>query len=111
MTSKKLVIADPENILWQKLEGLPEGVLVKILMCNEKTGAMSLLAKTDKKMKRAKHKHPSDVHTFVLQGKVVDKKVGEIRKGMYCFFPANVEHGPEETEAGTILFLYASGPI
>ncbi len=59
----------------------------------------------------AKHKHPSDCHALVLEGKLVDEKVGEIKKGMYCFFPANVEHGPEELEAGTVLFLYANGPL
>ncbi|MCW4001931.1 MAG: cupin domain-containing protein [Candidatus Bathyarchaeota archaeon] len=96
---------------WKSLETLPEGALVKILMRDENTGAMAPIAKTDKKMKAANHKHPSDCHALVLEGKLVDQKVGEIKKGMYRFFPADVEHGPEEVDAGTPLFLYANGPL
>jgi len=111
MTSKKMVVADPEKMDWESLETLPKGALVKILMRDENTGAMALIAKTDEKMKEDKHKHPSDCHALVLEGKLVDQKMGEIKKGMYCFFPADVEHGPEEVDAGTILFLYANGPL
>jgi quercetin dioxygenase-like cupin family protein len=80
-------------------------------MHDENTGAMALIAKTDKKMKADRHKHPSDCHVLVLEGKLVDQKMGAIKKGMYCFYPANVGHVPEEVDAGTILFLYANGPL
>jgi len=110
-SKKKLVVADPEKMEWGSLETLPKGTWVKILMRDEETGAMALIAKTEKGMKVGKHKHPSDCHALVLEGKLVDGEAGEIKKGMYCFFPANVEHGPEEVEAGTVLFLYANGPL
>ena len=111
MAIKKMVVAVPAKMEWECLEQLPKGALVKILMRDEETGAMALIAKTEKSMKEGKHKHPSDCHAFVLEGKLVDEKVGEIKKGMYCFFPANVEHGPEEIDAGTVLFVYANGPL
>lgn len=111
MTSKRMVVADPEKLDWKSLETLPKGALVKILMRDENTGAMALIAKTDKKIEADRHKHPSDCHALVLEGKLVDQKMGEIKKGMYCFFPANAEHGPEEIDAGTILFLYVNGSL
>ncbi len=106
-----MVVADPKKMEWDTLETLPKGVVVKMLMHDQETGAMALIAKTDKSMKIDKHKHPSDCHTLVLEGKLFDQKEGEIKKGMYCFFPANVEHGPEEIDAGTILFLFTTGPL
>ena len=106
-----MVVADPELMDWQKLETLPKEVCVKILMHNKQTGAMALIGKIEKSMKVGKHKHPSDCHALVLEGKLVDEKAGEIKTGMYCFFPANVEHGPEEVEKGTVLFLYANGSL
>ena len=111
MGNKKIVVADPEKMEWESLEQAPKGTLVKILMRDEETGVMTLIAKTEKSMKAAKHKHPSDCHVLVLEGKLIDEKMGEIKKGMYCFFPANVEHGPETTDEGTIFFLYANGPL
>ncbi len=111
MTNKKLVGVDPEKMEWGSLETLPKGAWVKILMRDEETGAMALIVKTEKNMEVGKHKHPSDCHVLVLEGKLVDEKVGEIKKGMYCFFPANVEHGSEELKAGTVLFSYANGPL
>ena len=111
MKSKDLVVADPEKMEWESLETLPKGVRAKILMRDEETGAMAVIVKTKRSMKVGKHKHPSDCHTLILEGKLVDGKVGEIKKGIYCFFPANVEHGPKEIEAGTILFLYANGQL
>lgn len=111
MINREFVVADSEKMKWENLEQFPKGVMVKILMRDKDTGAMALLAKTNEKMKRAKHKHPSDCHTLVLKGKMLDEKVGLIKKGMYCFFPANAEHGPEEIDAGTVLLLFANGPI
>ena len=111
MTIKEIVVADSETIEWDNLEFLPKEVFVKVLMRDEDTGAMALMVKTEKKLKAAKHKHPSDCQILVFEGKLVDGKVGELTKGTYCFFPANVDHGPEEIDAGTMFFLYANGPL
>lgn len=111
MTEKEILIAYPDKMEWASLEQAPKGNWVKILMHNKKIGAMALVAKTEENMKAPKHKHPSDCHVLVLKGKLVDGKVGEIKKGMYCFFPADVEHGSEECPAGSVLFLYANGPL
>jgi quercetin dioxygenase-like cupin family protein len=111
MPVNKIVVADPEKIEWESLEQAPKGTWAKILMHNKKTGAMALIAKIEKSMKAPKHKHPSDCHVLVLKGKLVDGKAGEIKKGNYCFFPANVEHGPEECDPGSVIFLFANGPL
>jgi quercetin dioxygenase-like cupin family protein len=77
---------------------------------DEETGAIALLGKFDKGFHEPKHIHPSDAHVIVLEGKLIDKKAGEIKKGMYWFTPAGVEHGPEETPEGCVLFVYINGP-
>jgi quercetin dioxygenase-like cupin family protein len=126
MARKKMVVVDPEKIEWATVERAlerlgrgreaaraPEAVKrawVKVLSHDEETGAVALLGKFDKGFHEAKHKHPSDCYVMVLEGKLVDGKVGEIKKGMYWFIPAGVEHGPEDAPEGCVLFVYLNGP-
>jgi len=126
MASKKMVVVDTEKIGWEPFERAlerlgrgreaaraPEVVKrawVKVLSHDEETGAMAVLGKFDKGFHEPKHKHPSDCDVMVLEGKLVDGKVGEIRKGMYWFIPAGVEHGPEDAPEGCVLFVHLYGP-
>ena len=126
MARKKMVVVDPEKIEWETVERAlerlgrgreaaraPEVVKrawVKVLSHDEETGAMAVLGKFDKGFHEPKHKHPSDVHFIVLEGKLVEKG-NEIKKGMYCFTPAGVEHGPEDAPEGCVLFVYINGPV
>jgi len=77
---------------------------------DEETGAVAVLGKFDKGFHESKHTHPSDCNVLVLEGKLVDGKVGEIKRGMYWFIPAGVEHGPEDAPEGCVLFVYLNGP-
>jgi len=122
MVRKKMVIVDPEKIEWEPVEQfskklglkqpkhLSKGLWVKLLSHDEETGAMAVLGKFDKGFHESKHTHPSDAHFVVLEGKLVDEKGNEIKRGMYCFTPAGVEHGPYEAPEGCVLFVYLNGP-
>ena len=113
MAGEKMVVVDPEKIEWEPVEN-PEapckGMFGKLLSPNKKTGAMTVLAKLDKGFRQPEHTHPVDADIMVLEGKLVDGKVGEVRKGMYWFIPAGVEHGPEDTSEGCVLLIRFSGP-
>jgi len=127
MVRKKMVVVDPEKIEWETVEQAmkrlgrgrevaraPEAVKrawVKVLSRNEETGAMALLGKFDKGFHEPKHAHPSDVFVMVLEGKLVDEKVGELKKGMYWFIPAGVEHGPEDAPEGCVLLVHLYGRV
>ena len=112
MARKKMVVVDPEKIEWEPVEHpkVPKGMWAKLLSHDEETGAMTLLAKFDKGFHEPRHTHPSDADVMVLEGKLVDGKVGEIKKGMYWFIPAGVEHGPEDAPEGCVLFIHFYGP-
>jgi len=126
MARKKMVVVDPEKIEWETVERAlerlgrgrevaraPEVVKrawVKVLSHDEETGAVALLAKFDKGFHESKHTHPSDCHVMVLEGKLVDEKGNEIKRGMYFFFPAGVEHGPFDAPEGCVLFVHFNGP-
>jgi len=109
MARKKMVVVDPEKIAWERVEQLPKGVWVKLLRLDEETGAVTALAKFDKGFHEPKHKHPSDNFGMVLEGRLVDEKGNEIKKGMYLFTPAGVEHAFHAPE-GCVLFGYSNGP-
>lgn len=127
MARKKTVVVDPEKIEWETVERAlgrlgrgpevahaPEVVkraLVKVLSHDEETGAIAGFAKFDKGYHESKHTHPSDNFFTVLEGKLVDEKGNEIKKGMYCFTPAGVEHGPFDAPEGCVLFFHLNGPI
>ena len=116
---------DPEKIEWEpferalermgrghEAERAPEAVKrawVKVLSHDEETGAMAALGKFDEGFHEPRHKHPSDVDVMVLEGKLVDGEVGEIKKGMYWFIPAGVEHGPEDASEGCVIFVHLYG--
>lgn len=109
-----MVIADPEKIKWEPGEQLKEevkGAWYKILSRDEETGAMAFLAKADKGFHERKHTDRSDCHVIVLEGKLVDEKGNEIKKVMYWFVPAGVEHGPIDVPEGCVLFAYINGPL
>jgi quercetin dioxygenase-like cupin family protein len=113
MARKKMVVVDPEKIEWERVKNpkAPKtGILGKLLSLDEKTGAMALLAKLPKGFHQSEHTHPSDAHVMVLEGRVVDGKANEIKKGMYWFIPAGVEHGPEDSPEGCVAFIYFNGP-
>lgn len=105
-----MVVVDPGKIGWERVEQLPEGAWAKLLSLDEETRAMTMLVKLDKGFHEPRHKHPSDADVTVLEGKLVDGKLGEIKKGMYWFIPAGVEHGPEDAPEGCVLFVHFCGP-
>jgi len=109
MASKKMVVVDPEKIKWEPVEQFPKGAWAKVLRIDEETGARVLLAKFDKGFHAPKHTHPSDESGIVLEGKAVDEKGTEIKRGMYFFIPAGVEHGPIDAPDGCVLFIHSSG--
>ena len=95
-----MVVVDPEKIGWETVERAmerlgrrevaraPEAVKrawVKVLSHDEETGAIALLGKFDKGFHEPKHTHTSDVHVIVPEGKLIEKKAGEIKKSMYWF--------------------------
>jgi quercetin dioxygenase-like cupin family protein len=120
MASKKMVVVDPEKIKWEPIERMlervgtrapetPKGVFVKVLRIDEVTGARVLLLKYPKGFHAPKHTHPSDESGIVLEGKAVDEKGIEIKRGMHFFIPAGVEHGPMDVPDGCVLFIHSSG--
>ena len=125
MAMKKMVIVDPEKIEWEIVERAlerlgrggevaraPEEVKkawVKVLSHDEETGAIAGFAKFDKGHHESKHTHPSDNFFTVLEGKMVDEEGNKIKRGMYCFTPAGVAHGPYDAPEGCVLFFYLNG--
>jgi len=89
---------------------LPKGLWGELLNLDEETGAMALLDKFDKGFHEPKHTHPSDNFLTVPERKLVDEKGNEIKKGMYVFTPAGVEHVPLDAPEGCVLFAYFNGP-
>jgi len=113
MVKKKLLIVDQKKIKWEPVEDAANGVRVKLLWTDKKTGAVAALAKLPKGFHEARHKHPSDAHVLVLEGKLVDENGNEIKKGMYWFVPAGVEHGNpsiDHAPEGCVAFIYFNGP-
>lgn len=113
MVRKEMVVVDPEKIEWEPVENPKapvKGMWGKLLSLDQETGAMTVLAKLDKGFNGPEHTHPSDAGVMVLEGKLVDGKAGEIKKGMYWFIPAGVEHGPEDSTEGCVLLIRFSGP-
>ena len=108
-----MLVVDPGKIQWEPIghTEVAKGVWVKVLNHDEETGAMALLGKLDKGFHEAKHKHSSDCDVMILEGKLVDGKGNEIKRGMYVFFRAGVEHGPFDAPEGCILFVYSNGPL
>jgi len=106
---KKMVVVDPEKIEWEPVEQL-KGAWDKVLSLDEETGAMAGLIKLDKSFHEPKHIHPSDYYAIVLEGKVVDEKENKIKRGMYIFIPAGVEHGVLDVPEGCVLFIQRNGP-
>ena len=112
MVTKKVLIVDPKKVKWEQVEDAPKGVMVKTLWTDKKTGAVAALARLPKGLHEARHKHPSDAHVLVLEGKLVDEKGNEIKKGMYWFVPAGVEHGDpsiDHAPEGCVAFIYFNG--
>ena len=107
-----MVVVDPEKVEWEQVEHpkVPNGMWGKLLSLDEETGAMAVLVKLDEGFHEPKHTHPSDAHVMVLEGKLVDGEMGEIKKGVYWFIPAGVEHGPEYSPKGCVLFINFNGP-
>jgi len=115
MARKKVVVVDPGKIKWEPVEEAPEGVWAKLLWTDKKTGAMATLTKFDKRLRgrEPKHKHPQDRHGLVLEGKAIHeigRSKKEIKRGMYVFLPAGVEHRIIYVRKGTVIFGYVSGP-
>ena len=113
MAKKKMVVVDPEKIEWKPFEHpeLPKGVLARIWTIDEETGAVALLAKFDKGFHEPKHTHPSDNFFTFLEGEGIVFEGNKVKKGMYFFTPAGVEHGPLDVPEGCILFAHFNGPV
>jgi len=126
MAREKMVVVNPEKMEWETVEQAlkrlgrggeatraPEavkGAWVKVLSLDEETGAVALLAKFDKGFHESRHTHPSDNCFTVLEGKGVVLEGNELKRGMYVFTPAGVEHGPIDAPEGCVLFAYFNGP-
>jgi len=123
-----MVVADPERIEWEiveralgRLAGWREAVArapevvkkawLEVLSYDEETGAMAALGKLDRGVHESKHTHPSDCGFMILEGKLVDEKGNEIKKGMYVRVPAGVKEGPYDAPEGCILFVHSNGPL
>jgi len=105
-----MVIVDPEKIEWKRVEHLPKGAWTRVLRQDKETGIVVLLFRTDKGFRHPREKHSLDESGVVLEGKAVDDKGTEIKRGMYYFIPAGVEHGPFSTPEGCIIFIHLSPP-
>lgn len=103
-------VIDPSKISWKPIEEFPKGAWIKTLHVNDETGAMAAIVKFDKGFREPKHKHPSNHHIIVLDGKLVDDKGNEIKRGMYFFTPAGVEHGPLDAPEDCVFYVYFDGP-
>ena len=110
MIRKNVEVIDPDRIEWNPIERFPKGAWIKTLRVDEKTGAMATMVRFDKGFREPKHKHPSSHHIIVLDGKLVDNKGNEIKKGMYLFAAAGEEHGPLDAPEDCVLFVYFDGP-
>ena len=110
------MVADPEKIEWGTVERAPEVVKktwLKVLSYDEETGATAALGKLGEGFHESEHNHPSDCGFMILEGKLVDEKGNEIKKGMYWFVPAGVEHGDPSIDhalEGCVAFIYFNGP-
>ena len=128
MARKKIVVADPEEIEWETVEralgrlaGWREAVArapevvkkawFKVLSYDEETGAIAALGKLGEGFHESKHTHPSDCGFMILEGKLVDEKGNEIKKGMYVRVPAGVEEGPYDAPEGCVIFVHSNGPL
>lgn len=114
-----MVIVDPEKISWEPIEQVVEragarepvalkGVWIKVLRIDKETGAKVMLLKYPKGFQVPRHTHPSDESGIVLEGKTINEKGTEIKKGMYFFIPAEVEHGPMNAPEGCVLLIHSS---
>ncbi len=111
MVGRKMAVVDPEKIKWEPVEEYQGRAWRKVLSRDQETGAMATLFKVDKGFHSPKHKDPYGVHIMVLEGGgVVDEKGTEVKKGMYWFIPAGVEHGPIDMPEGCLAFIYFTGP-
>ncbi len=113
MAKKKMVVVDPEKIEWKPFEHseLPEGALAKTWTINKETGAVALLVKFDEGFHETRHTHPSDNFFTFLEGERIVFEGKKVKKGMYFFTPAGVEHGPLDVPEGCVLFAYFNGPV
>ena len=106
---REAVYAD--EMKWEKVE---DKVWEKILRKDEKSGTYVRLIRVDPGFKGEKPlSHDFDELVYVLQGQVVNIKNGKIwHQGMFCHFPAGVEHGPLATDEGTLAieFRHFSSP-
>jgi quercetin dioxygenase-like cupin family protein len=120
MANKEMVIVDLEKIKWEPIEQVlgrvgaresefMKGAWIKVLRIDKETGARVMLLKYPKGFRAPKHTHPSDESGMVLEGKTVNEKGTEIKKGMYFFIPAGVEHGPMDVPDGCVLLIHSSG--
>ena len=111
---KKTLVVDPEKIKWEPSKESP-GSLFKLLWVDKKTGAMAVLAKFSKGFRepKPKHKHPQDRHGIVLKGKWVyeiGRSKKEVKRGMYVFLPAGLEHRIIDTPEEGVAFIYFDRP-
>jgi hypothetical protein len=106
-------LPNPQEIPFVPLaiQGLPDGVRVKILSLENQSGACSLLVEMPPQTSRTKRGfHTSDVEIFVIDGEL---KIGDavLSSRCYSFIPAGMVYAPVETEKGcTALFFFNTGP-
>jgi len=96
---REAVYAD--ELKWEKVQ---DKVYEKILWKDEKSGTYARLIRVDAGFRGEKPlSHEFDELVYVLQGQVENIQNGKIwHQGMFCFFPAGVEHGPLTTEEGCL---------
>ena len=96
---KEAVYAD--EMKWEKVQDL---VYEKILWMDEKSGTYARLIRVDAGFRGERAlSHEFDEVVYILQGQVRNIQNGKTwHQGMFCQFPAGVEHGPLATEEGAV---------
>lgn len=106
-------LPNPQDVPFVPLpiQGLPDGVRVKILSLDASSGACTLLVEMSRNLSRLeKGFYTSDLEIFVLDGEL---KIGEkvLTSRCYGFIPAGMAYAPVETREGcTALFFFDRSP-
>lgn len=101
---------DPEAVDWPSSRR--EGVFVKVLWNDERSGDAAVLVRMDPGCKYPRHRHVGDEEVFVLQGGFRDES-GDYAAGTFHRFAAGSVHAPVafDGDEACVLFAMAHGGI
>lgn len=106
-------LPNPQDVPFVPLpiQGLPDGVRVKILSLDNQSGACTLLIEMPPESSRAERGfHTSDVEIFVIEGEL-NIADATLTSRCYSFIPAGMVYTPIETKTGcTALFFFNTSP-